>query len=175
LRGFKFDVYEGGIRVPMLLSGPGVPAGQACEHMVSSMDLFPTLLAAAGVEPPAGQVCDGINLLPCLQDASSKAPHETLFWKNRTWAGPTHKQKPLFGCYNSAVRRGNWKLVRTFHLEVDEKPDEQFLYNQPWQLFELSADIGEQHDVAAEYPQVVAGLEEAYEDWLSRMHPALFA
>jgi arylsulfatase A-like enzyme len=158
----------------MLLSGPGMPSGQACEQVVSSMDLFPTLLAAAGVEPPAGQVCDGVNLLPYLRDPESEAPHEALFWKNRTWAGPTHRQRPLFGCYNSAVRRGNWKLVRTFHLEVDEKPDEQFLYNQPWRLFDLSRDIGEQHDLAAEHPQLVARLEQEYEDWLSRMHPALF-
>ncbi len=174
LRGFKFDVYEGGIRVPMLLSGPCVPSGLACEHMVSSMDLFPTMLAAAGVEPPAGQVCDGVDLLPCLQDPPSASPHEALFWKNRTWAGPTYQQRPLFGCYNSAVRRGNWKLVRTFHLEAQEKPDEQFLYNQPWQLFDLSADIGEQHDLAAEHPQIVSKLEQEYEDWLSQMHPALF-
>ncbi len=166
LRGFKFDLYEGGIRVPYLLRWPGaIPAGLACDAPVSALDLFPTFLGAAGVEPPPDDPGDGVDLLPYLQDAADGEPHDVLCWKNRTWAGETFHQHPLPGCYNKAVRKGPWKLVALKQLEGNDPPEPCHLYDQPWQLFDLSRDVGEQHDLAAEYPHVVDELAADWNAW----------
>ncbi len=175
LRGFKFDLYEGGIRVPMILSAPGqVPENLIYEPMVSSMDLFPTCLEAAGVAPPAEQTCDGVSLLAHLPQPTGPQPHDVLFWKNRTWAGPIAQQHPLPGCYNAAIRTGDWKLVRRFSLEGSPPPEASFLYDLPGELYDLSEDIGEQHDLAAEHPELVAQCARQYEQWLAGMHKPLF-
>ena len=116
LRDYKWSVYEGGIRVPFLAAYPGVfPAGLVFEYPVSSLDIFPTVAALAGVNPPAG--LDGVDLTPYLKRENLAAPHNALFFS-------------IDG--NRAVREGRWKLVQEpggaphlFDLESDvgEKHD----------------------------------------------------
>ena len=78
LRGYKFDVFEGGVRVPMIMRWPGnVPAGNVYDKMVSSMDVFPALVEAAGLEMPEDQHTDGVDLLPFIQGESDSNPHFT--------------------------------------------------------------------------------------------------
>ena len=159
LRGFKFDLYDGGIRVPMMLSGPGVPAGETCRSMVSAMDFAPTFLAAADIEPDSAEP-DGADLLPHL-NGSEPPPHDALFWCNRRWDGPFQAQRPIES-HNRAIREGRWKMVRP---GVPDDGSEA----PPWELYDLSADIGEQHNLAPECPETVARLDARHREWLSAM------
>lgn len=167
LRGYKFDLFEGGIRVPFLLKWPGrVPAGEVYSEPVISLDLFPTFLAAAGMKLPADRTYDGVDLLPCVTGQVKQAPHDVLCWKNREWDGPRNGQKPVPGVYHSAIRRGQWKMVRLSENAADAEPP-------AWLLFDLARDPGEQHDLALEYPQVVKQLDAEFDKWLKQMHALL--
>jgi arylsulfatase A-like enzyme len=96
LRGFKAQVYEGGIRVPFLMQWKGkIPAGMVCDKPVIALDIAPTALAAAGARIEDAKF-DGVNLMPHLRGSST--PHEMLYWR----FGPQY-----------AIRKGNWKLLKT--------------------------------------------------------------
>ena len=112
LIGHKRNLYEGGIRVPYVLQWPRrLGAGVRFEHPVSSLDIVPTALAAAGTSAPPA--LDGVDLLPFLEGAAAGSPHEHLVWRS----GP-----------NAAVRRGSWKLLMAGGLtrlyDVDKDPAE---------------------------------------------------
>jgi arylsulfatase A-like enzyme len=137
LGGRKGQVFEGGIRVPFLVQWKGhLPAGKVDDRPVIALDIHPTALAAAGAPAPAGAKLDGVDLLPFLSGRSEGAPHDSLFWR--------------FGA-QSAVRQGDWKLVKQT--------------GDPARLYDLSKDIGESRDLAAEEPSVVKALEGALAAW----------
>jgi arylsulfatase A-like enzyme len=141
LRGDKGQTLEGGIRVPFFISWPGkLPAGKTYEHPVIALDVLPTAVTAAGIQIPAD--CDGVNLLPHLAGESNTLPHASLYWR----FGP-----------QKAIRRGQWKLVDW--RDFDEKK------NSGWQLYDLSNDAGEQHDLATAQPRVVSQLSSDWEQW----------
>ena len=146
LRGTKGTPFEGGNRVPFAMQWPGrLPSGAVYRHPVSTLDILPTSLAAAGVDPTevAAKPLDGVNLLPWIQpgaDASNR-PHETLYWRK----GPR--------CW--AIRRLDWKLVG--------------YQDHSLMLFDLSKDAGERNDVAEKHPKIVSELRERYEAWSSQM------
>lgn len=97
LKAGKLTLFEGGVRVPMLVRWPTkVPAGQVRDGIVSSLDLLPTIATAAGAAVPSG--LDGVDALPWLAGQASQSPHDVLYWRN----GP-----------NRAIRNGNWKLVQS--------------------------------------------------------------
>lgn len=115
LRDYKWTVYEGGIRVPFLAMYPGVfPAGLTFSNAVSTLDIFPTCAALAGIKAPAG--LDGVDLTSYLKGEKTDAPHEVLFFRQGDMA---------------AVLQGSWKLVMTgqtsqlFDLskDIEEKND----------------------------------------------------
>jgi arylsulfatase A-like enzyme len=138
-RGQKGDFFEGGIRVPFLISWPGrLAQGRDYTQPVSSLDVFATAMALTGAKVPAGHVLEGVDLLPYLTGQRPGSPHERLFWR----AG---------GGMRFAVREGNWKLVGG--------------QNVPTQLFDLAADRSETKDLAGQQPQVVARLSRAYDEW----------
>ena len=132
LRGIKRDLYEGGIRVPMIVRWPEkIRASTVNNHVWAFWDFLPTAAEIAGVKPPKG--LDGISMFPALL---GKAPgdHEYLYWE-------------FFGRgFQQAIRYGNWKAIR---LEA----------NKPLELYNLDADIGEQNNVAAKHPDVVTHIE----------------
>ena len=132
LRGIKRDLYDGGIRVPMIARGPGVPRGATSSHVWAHWDLLPTLAELAGAKPPAG--IDGISIRPVLTGKAAPA-HDFLYWEF-TERG-----------FQQAVRTGKWKALR-------------LKAGAPLELYDLDADIGETRDVAAEHPDVVARIEE---------------
>ncbi len=141
LRGDKGQTLEGGIRVPFFVSWPGhLKAGKTYDQPVIALDILPTASAAARIEADKG--LDGVNLLPQLTGQSSAPPHESLFWR----FGPQR-----------AVRRGNWKLVDW--RDFTEKK------NSGWQLYDLSKDIGEEHDMASSQSQLVAELSKSWAEW----------
>ncbi len=147
LRGKKGDVYDGGIRVPFLAQWPGtIPAEQIYAHPVTSLDLLPTALAAAGAASPAGASLDGVDLLPFLTGKNSAAPHARLFWR---WT--------FQGSAKCAVRAGEWKWVRNG--------------NAPAELYRIAADVGEATNLAAAEPAKLAELTAAYEAWVAPLPP----
>jgi arylsulfatase A-like enzyme len=170
LRGHKFDVLEGGVRVPLIIRWPGhAPVGKVYREMVSSTDVFPTLVANAGLQMPKGQPTDGVDLLPFINGKNSSKPHEWLCWQNRSWFP---RQKGGYGVpapkvHNSAIRKGNWKLVRMNEkIGSDDPPP-------AWQLYDLKNDIGEQKDLAKQHDDVVKELGAHFNKWRSSMHPTV--
>jgi arylsulfatase A-like enzyme len=137
LRGAKGDLYEGGVRVPFLVSWPAKIKPGIYEKPVIALDFLPTSLAAAGEEQPKD--LDGVNLLPFLTGEASGVPHETLFWRSGGFGG------------KHSVRRGDWKLVS----EGSKAPE----------LYDLAADVGESKDLAREKPEVGGELMEAIREW----------
>ncbi len=144
LRGFKGQMFEGGIRVPFMVQWKGrLPAAQVNHHAVMSFDIYATALAAAGIDvQSATPPIDGVNLLPYLSGNRDGAPHSSLFWR----AGPNH-----------AARVDGYKLVRQ-----GRTPD---------QLFDLDNDIGEQRDLAGTRPDELIRLQAAYAAWDRQMQP----
>ena len=152
LRGYKFDVWEGGIRTPMVMKWPGhIPAGKRFAGLTSSMDLGATFLAAAGLSEPAGKPLDGVNLLPFLNSEKTGDPHDALFWECRWFPKP-----------DCAARSGTWKIVQRETGPGGPDPAK-------WRLFDLSKDIGEQNDLAMQYPEQVRELDKAFHNWRSQM------
>ncbi len=140
LRGNKGSCWEGGIRVPFVMQWPAViKAGQVRDEPAIALDLFPTTMAAAGIDETTGEALDGIDLLPYLTGGTDTIPPRTLYWKNaEKWA----------------VRDGGLKLV-----VGDGKPGEQ-----PG-LYDVANDISEKHDLAAKRPDDVARLKALYDAW----------
>ncbi|MCS6775377.1 MAG: arylsulfatase [Chloroherpetonaceae bacterium] len=133
LRGIKRDLYEGGIRVPFIARWPGViPPGTVSSHIGSFQDMLSTFAEVAGLTPPPGT--DSISILPTLRGQPGQQQHPYLYWE-------FHEQKGA-----RAVRMGRWKGVRP-------------QWHAPTQLFDLETDIGEQNDLAAQHPDIVAKIE----------------
>jgi arylsulfatase A-like enzyme len=144
LRGAKTDLYEGGIREPLILRWPaGLAGGREYRAPVIANDVLPTVCAAAGAVPPPATVVDGVDLLPYVRGEKTGAPHETLYWKIKSAA---------------ALRRGDWKLLM---LAPEWTP----------QLYHLGHDIGETRDLASEQPGVVRALHAAWQEWNRPLPP----
>jgi arylsulfatase A-like enzyme len=152
LRNGKGSCYEGGIRVPLTIRWPGVtsPGGQ-CDEPVVVMDLFPTLLAAAGVAPLDVEL-DGLDLRPLLENPAAKLDRDALFFHYPHYYPTT---TPV-----SAVRAGPWKLLEYF------EDDRVELYN-------LNDDLSETTDLAAQFPEKAKQLCERLHAWRDNVGAAL--
>jgi len=138
-RGFKRDLYEGGIRVPLIARWPGkiTPATQSA--LISAhWDMLPTFCELAGADTPPG--LDGISLVPTLLGRGKQPQHAFLYWEFHEQGG------------KQAVRLGRWKGVR---LNLRKNPQ------SPVQLYDLQDDPGEKTDIAADHPDVVADIRRA--------------
>ncbi len=142
LRGMKGQYYEGGIRVPACMKWPGViPAGRRYDHPVSTLDVMPTALSAAGTEICPTWKPDGIDLLGFLRDKKKTQPPRMLFWRQ---------------LYHWAVRDSEWKLLKN---RQDKRP----------QLFRIAKDKCEKNDLFDKHPDVVKRLTKAYAKWSAGM------
>ena len=138
LRAGKGWLYEGGIRVPLLVRAPGVTrAGGVVDVPVISTDFYPTLLALAGLPLRPEQHLDGVNLAPLLRGEAGM-PARPLFWHYPHYHGSTWAP-------GAAMRDGHWKLVELQHYEAVE-------------LYDLVADPAETRDLARQQPEVTARL-----------------
>jgi arylsulfatase A-like enzyme len=137
LRGIKITQFEGGLRVPYMVQWKGhIPAGQVYEKPVSTLDVLPTALAAAGVEIDPDWKLEGVDLVPYLTGKTAGIPHETLCWRR--------------GSYRT-IRHGDWKLL--------------FRKDQPVQLYNLKEDLGEANNLAEQFPERVQNLRLRWEAW----------
>ncbi len=140
LRGFKRDMYEGGIRTPLIVRWPGkIKEGSISDHVSAFWDIMPTFAEFAGLSVPEGT--DGISFLPELL-GRKQTKHEYLYWEFHEQGGKT------------AARIGDWKAVK---LNVDKG------LQGPTELYNLAEDIGETTNVAASNPGIVTKLEEIME------------
>ncbi|HEX8520929.1 MAG TPA: sulfatase-like hydrolase/transferase [Tepidisphaeraceae bacterium] len=148
LRASKYTLFEGGIRVPLMMRWPAqVKAGEVSDRVVSSLDLMPTFLQAAGVNTDEMKL-DGESL------TSNGAGERTLFWKfQKQWA----------------VRKGDWKLVKSRQSDGKDGRVQSWIIKGPSsdkpQLFNLKDDLAEQKDVSERHPEIVKELTQAYQKW----------
>lgn len=144
LRGGKARFFEGGIRVPCIIKWPEkIEAATVNHDMLSSLEIFPTILAAAGIQPPDSIKLDGFNMLPLIRsNANSDDLRNEIFWELR-------------GDY--AARVGKWKWVSS---------------SRGSGLFDLEEDIGEQNDLAEEKPEVLQMIRQKFEGWQTEMKNA---
>ncbi len=138
LKGYKRDVYEGGIREPMIACWAGkIAAGSKSDLVSAFWDVLPTITEIAGIKTP--QNIDGISFLPTLLGNSGQKQHESMYWEFHENNG------------RQAVRKGDWKLVR-YNVSIPEKITTE--------LYNLKTDLGEAHNVAAQNPKIVKELLE---------------
>ncbi len=148
--GAKGGMKEGGIRVPYFVQWKGaLPAGKIYDRPVSTLDIVPTALAAAGVPLPDAKL-DGVSLIPFLTGEAKGDPHERLYWR--------YLRRDMW-----ATREGDWKLVK-----MKGKRE------QP-QLFDLSKDLAEATDLAALQPARVKSMQAAYEEWAKDLPQPLWS
>ncbi len=152
LRGFKFSLFDGGIRVPAILSWPArIPPKQVIGELGAHMDILPTVCAAAGVPLPSDRIIDGRDMLPVVT-GGARSPHEALFWASAA---------------QLAVRRGRWKLVQN-GFTADGTAGNRKRLEGPDTLFlsEILEDPGESRNRRADQPQLAADLADMAERWL---------
>lgn len=165
LKGNKYILEEGGIRVPFIMSWPEhLPKNTVYEQTVSGLDIFPTLHAALNIELPDSTHIDGVNLMPYLSGEIEDNPHEWLFWTGFHLKGKPYvyddDNSPLARhdrTYNGdntgwAVRYKNWKL--RYYGRSDQ-----------YGLFNLDSDIGETNNVAGEHPELVEKMTRQFFAW----------
>jgi arylsulfatase A len=138
LKGYKRDLYEGGIRTPLLVKWPGkIKAGSISDHISAFWDFMPTFAEIAGIK--STDKTDGISFLPTLLGKRKQAEHEFLYWEFHEQGGKV------------AVRMNNWKAVK---LNINKSPQGAV------ELYDLSKDIGETTDIASQQPDIVKKMEE---------------
>ncbi len=158
LKGYKGTYYEGGIRVPLFVTWPGVIAPQRrSAEPVSGVDLYPTLCDIAGAALPSGQAVDGVSLLPLLKGEQTSLPERALFWHFpaylQSYQGAHEQRDPLFRSRPcSIIRHGDWKLHEYF-----ESGD--------LELYNLREDIGETTNLAATHPDKTKELHQRLKAW----------
>jgi len=145
LRGLKGSLYEGGIRVPMIVRWPGkIPAGTTTDHISAFWDIVPTVAELVGFEVPAG--IDGISFAPTLLGrAQEQKQHEYLYWEFPGYGGQL------------AVRLGPWKGVKQRLQSKGGRLGSQ------WELYNLENDIGERQNLAHLHPEIVEKIEQIVE------------
>lgn len=161
MRGSKGSPWQGGVRAAGFWRWPGtLPPGDV-DAAVAHIDILPTLAALAGIVPSgklAAQI-EGRSLVPLLENPAAPWPDRTLVTHTGRWERGRAAAAKYASC---AIRNARWKLV-----SVDPEGVKS------WQLFDLKADPGEQHNVAAEHPGTLHELEAAYDAWWTGVQPQL--
>jgi len=141
LNGEKGMLAEGGMHTPFVIAWPGtIPGGQTYDHPVSALDVAATACALAAISTKPGDL-DGVNLIPHLKGEIKTPPHDGLYWR---WVA------------QSAIREGNWKLLRG--------GDREYLYD-------LGTDLEEKHNLAAQHPDIAKRLRVKLTAWAAELKP----
>ncbi len=154
-RGAKFSLFEGGIRVPAMISWTGhLPENQTRDQLATGCDWLPTLAELAGVALPKSvqDNLDGKSLVSVLNSAAAPTPHATFYWASdrSQWA----------------IREGDWKLLGN---PFDPTKKEPFAKSDAFYLVNLPNDLGEQHNLAAAHPDLVQHFRDLHEAWMKEL------
>ena len=142
LRGHKAQMYEGGIRIPLILRYPdGIRAGQVFQQPVISLDLYPTFCNLAGAQPHHQELLDGVDLIPFLGEEASGITHDILYW---------------YGENKGAVRQGKYKYCN---------------YMGKVELYNLADDLAESKDLSESLPEVLKELDDKYYAFINSLPP----
>lgn len=141
--------YEGGVRVPVIVSGPGIPRRQWCDLPITTTDWYPTILQWANVPIPSEQTLDGVSILPLFRGEKADLEQRPLFWHYPHYGN--QGGQPV-----AAIRQGEYKLLKFF-----EEPHVE--------LYRLSEDISESFDLSQQKPDLAAELEQKLDDWLKEV------
>ena len=138
LRGSKGDMYEGGMRTPMIVHWPGhIPANQVSDQVWYYADFLPTIADLVGIDPPEN--IDGVSILPTLRGEEQDLSDRFLYWERHAGGG-----------FKQAARWQDWKVVR---------PPTERLLDEPPELYNLAEDIGETTNVADQHPDLIQTFE----------------
>jgi len=148
LRKGKSQLYEGGIREPMIVRWPGVvPAETVCKEPVNIIDFYPTFLQATNIKPDPRQKLDGVSIMPLLKNPKASLKRDAMYWHY-----PLEKPHFLGGHSSGAIRAGDWKLI-------------EFFDTGKLELYNLNDDIGERNNLSSEYSDKVKKLRKMLTDW----------
>lgn len=154
LRAGKGWLYEGGIRVPLIVRWPGkVKPGTVCKEPVIGVDFLPTLLDIAGSKGVGKQVRDGESFLPLLLDSKGKLNRDAIFWHYPTYMKWNKKKKKYMVTPCSAIRMGDYKLL---HFYEDDHVE----------LYNLKKDIGEKNNLATKMPEKAKFMDDKLAKWV---------
>ena len=150
LRGAKSMLYEGGIRVPLIVSRPGVVRqGRTCDTPVSTVDFYPTFLEIAGLRPDNRLLLDGISITPLLANPAGSLERKALYWHY-----PLRIPHIIGGRSSGAIRHGDYKLI-------------EFFDTGELELYDIGIDIGEKDNLIDLFPEKTAALHAALIEWRS--------
>ncbi|NNJ26807.1 sulfatase [Alienimonas chondri] len=149
LRSGKGWLYEGGVREPLIIAGPGVQAGQISQQVAFSTDLFPTVLDLCGLKARPELHVDGVSLAPVLNGSGDLEPRD-LVWHYPHYHGSAWTP-------GASLRRGDWKVIEFYETDSAE-------------LYHLGKDPGELNDLSEERPEKLAELRTALRDWQREMN-----
>ncbi len=140
-RDYKQSVYEGGLRVPFIISWPDKLKHSVCNEPVISLDIMPTICAALNIELPKDRVYDGKDIFPAIRGEIKEPLHPELFWdgNQNKWA----------------LRMGDWKLVSP--------------KSGVFELYNLKDDLGEKNNLAKQYPERTTAMKNKYKEWRNEM------
>ncbi|MBC8327901.1 MAG: sulfatase-like hydrolase/transferase [Planctomycetes bacterium] len=161
LRGGKGMLEEGGIRVPLLVSWPGHTApGSLCPELVTTVDFYPSLLAAAGVPLDGTSLLDGLDLTPLWRGTVNRLAARDLVWHMPVYLECSAELGTWRCTPSAAIRRGRWKLIERFETGAAE-------------LYDLVEDPGEATDLAEKRQDLTRELRSALERWRSETQAAM--
>ncbi|HIF9257691.1 TPA: sulfatase family protein [Photobacterium damselae] len=177
-RGFKGQMYNGGVRVPFVVAWPNhIPAGGKSDTLISALDILPTALKAAGISIPQNMKVDGQDIMPVLAGKAEQSPHKYIYW-----AGPGAKH---YSEENDPFWYGYWKWITYESDTIPSNPNLEKLSKGSWairdqdwalyfyddgsnkvKLFNDKLDPSESKDLAQKYPEKVVEMKNAFYDWI---------
>ena len=154
LRGGKSQLFEGGIRVPLIVKWPGkFPKDKVCAAPTSNVDFYPTFLEVSALKRDESQILDGRSVLDIFERPGEEREERTLYWHY-----PLARPHFLGGVSAGAIREGRWKLIEWFGKAEAS-------------LFDLDRDPGEERDLAAVHPERTERLKEKLSGWRNSIPP----
>lgn len=159
LRGGKATMYEGGIRVPTIISCPGITTPKTrSDQIIQSTDFYPTLLNLANIPLPEDHIIDGMDISPTLKGETIERDAIITFF-------PHQPKVPDWLPASISVRSGDWKLIRIFHLGKD--------FTHDYRLYNLKWDIGEHNDLSKLYPEIIIELDKIIENRIAESNAVI--
>ncbi|MGQ8336136.1 sulfatase [Sunxiuqinia sp. A32] len=175
LRGAKGLLYEGGIRVPLIVSYPGLKSNKKqCSEPIHIVDMFPTFMELAGGTTPENKIVDGESILPSITGNSS-LKRENIYWHHPHYIHDYGKTP------SSAIRKGDYKLIYYYgdYLETDsfspvqDKPYGKLILGERIELFNIKSDAGELNDLSTAKSQLADSLLSELKTWLNSVNAKL--